>query len=753
MNTPNTDPKKSTTDDNHLGISFNEIHSDEDHEAVAAATTEVTPPHTPHNDSHLTNHDDVFNVKKAFESDDLETGTIVSDHRRRRTTFGENIGAAFREWWGSTQETIHNTLDTLPGSEPDEVSVVGKAELRADIVKEAATNANFAPKDDHEAVIEKIHTYKQDVARARGTAFTIKEPSPQDKAKGNWSHTLYEDTEATQPPQATLEALESISDLREITIAPDVPRAVTKNVPVPKVSMPVPPPPTPRAPVEKNIPQPPIAAKPLPVVVPAALPSPESHTEKAIPAPVPPALRPAPKEAAPPQKPLPPPPPSKHRNITVNALPHTENENGLKTPFVSHKTFATKKPASSVFSSFQKLFETKPEIAKYTPPVVAAPATPKAVTPPSVPKSKSPVPVALPVAAAKSPTPVWSSTLIPASPNAQKPAQDPRVEVVSPIITHTVVPQSVPAPVVPKREESPLSPPPAPVPHRETPVAPITPPPIIQTPIPVPVPPSPPPAPQQEFRTQRSGVTPQKQKVEKNKPEQTPTYVAAPPNDTVRNISRYAILLGIAVFGVTLAVIASLYFNVFTKSEEPLSVPIQVPTFFSTKSQAAIPLEGDRVTFFAALREKIQNENEITQVYPTLVDAGTTRTATTEEVLRFLAIQLDTKTQRALSNTVMIGGVMTTKNEPFIVLQSYNFDVLFSGLLRWESFMYADLALLLGTPRTPQGSFVDAVRNNASTRILYDTEGTEILLYSFINQNTVVITTSGAALAKIITQF
>ncbi len=66
--------------------------------------------------------------------------------------------------------------------------------------------------------------------------------------------------------------------------------------------------------------------------------------------------------------------------------------------------------------------------------------------------------------------------------------------------------------------------------------------------------------------------------------------------------------------------------------------------------------------------------------------------------------------------------------------------------------MQADLAPLFGTPQgVPR--FTDAVRDNKSIRILYDSAGTEILLYSFIDKNTVVITTSGEALARLITQF
>jgi hypothetical protein len=65
---------------------------------------------------------------------------------------------------------------------------------------------------------------------------------------------------------------------------------------------------------------------------------------------------------------------------------------------------------------------------------------------------------------------------------------------------------------------------------------------------------------------------------------------------------------------------------------------------------------------------------------------------------------------------------------------------------------YEDFFPLFGEEKQSAQFFRDAVRGNNSTRILYAEDGREILLYSFINQRTVVITTSSEALSRIITE-
>ena len=129
------------------------------------------------------------------------------------------------------------------------------------------------------------------------------------------------------------------------------------------------------------------------------------------------------------------------------------------------------------------------------------------------------------------------------------------------------------------------------------------------------------------------------------------------------------------------------------------------------------------------------------------------RDATAQEFFGHLKTTLMPRAIRALHAEFIIGSITTTKNEPFILIRSDNFDTLFAGLLAWEPSMQQELAPLFGTAQGENTAFTDAVQNNKSIRILRNTDDEETLLYSFINERTVIITTSSDALSKLIGRF
>lgn len=227
-------------------------------------------------------------------------------------------------------------------------------------------------------------------------------------------------------------------------------------------------------------------------------------------------------------------------------------------------------------------------------------------------------------------------------------------------------------------------------------------------------------------------------------------------NNTARRIFKWIILFCIALLGASLAFFASTHFNIFEKSS-PTPTPtageetfIIIPKIFETDAQAALSLPLDKSTFLADLTSKIQRTSQgISQFYP-VVDIGSERrAATSEEIFTLLNTHLSNTTIRSLSDIMVLGSVSTSKNEPFLVLQSSRFDILFSGFLEWEHYLQSDLSPLFGD-KISREKYTDATIANKSVRILKDAEGNEILLYAFLDQTTVIITTSRAALTKIL---
>jgi hypothetical protein len=88
--------------------------------------------------------------------------------------------------------------------------------------------------------------------------------------------------------------------------------------------------------------------------------------------------------------------------------------------------------------------------------------------------------------------------------------------------------------------------------------------------------------------------------------------------------------------------------------------------------------------------------------------------------------------------------------QPFIILKTDSYNNALSGLAAWEPTMANDLATLinLGT-NSPQPAFQSVAIENVDVRELDDASGDPILMYALPDNQTIVITTSEAALREI----
>lgn len=119
-------------------------------------------------------------------------------------------------------------------------------------------------------------------------------------------------------------------------------------------------------------------------------------------------------------------------------------------------------------------------------------------------------------------------------------------------------------------------------------------------------------------------------------------------------------------------------------------------------------------------------------------------------------------------------------NEPFLFLTIAEFDNTFDGMLRWEEKIFEDFKAIsnLSTPTAPTaptettetassstsisttpvstgpvGGFQDLVIRNKDTRVLRDNLGTIVLLYSFLDERHLVITTKEETFREILNRF
>ncbi len=118
---------------------------------------------------------------------------------------------------------------------------------------------------------------------------------------------------------------------------------------------------------------------------------------------------------------------------------------------------------------------------------------------------------------------------------------------------------------------------------------------------------------------------------------------------------------------------------------------------------------------------------------------------------------------RSFSDKYMLGFYKKNRVEIFLILKPTFFENVFADMLVWEEYIAKDLSPLFisplsrisiiknkdDSPRISRSNFQDKIIENKDTRILYNSLGEIILLYSFVDKKTLIITTSKEALIEI----
>lgn len=138
----------------------------------------------------------------------------------------------------------------------------------------------------------------------------------------------------------------------------------------------------------------------------------------------------------------------------------------------------------------------------------------------------------------------------------------------------------------------------------------------------------------------------------------------------------------------------------------------------------------------------------------------------------FLALVAPDIPQNLLSTinpTYLLGVHVYNDNQPFLIMNVDSYEQAYAGMLAWEPTMQQDLSPLFDytpavhipeqgvattTPPTQfiQTGFVDSIVENHDARVLQNSTGDISFLWTFIDRNTLVITTNDATLREIISR-
>lgn len=149
----------------------------------------------------------------------------------------------------------------------------------------------------------------------------------------------------------------------------------------------------------------------------------------------------------------------------------------------------------------------------------------------------------------------------------------------------------------------------------------------------------------------------------------------------------------------------------------------------------------------------------IKNIVPTIGPTGEKTRVNALSFLEAIGAQVPDTFGRSLENDFMLGVYHFDLSHPFLVLRGTARDYMLTGMLEWEPYMVEDLELLFAINTENENaylvsqSFSSAIIQNRDTRAVKNSEGDVILFYSFLDQNTVIITRDPKTLVEAVRRF
>lgn len=156
------------------------------------------------------------------------------------------------------------------------------------------------------------------------------------------------------------------------------------------------------------------------------------------------------------------------------------------------------------------------------------------------------------------------------------------------------------------------------------------------------------------------------------------------------------------------------------------------------------------------------------QVFFTKKTGTSTRTLiSSQEFLRTVAPEAPGALLRTLDEPFMIAIHVFEGNQPLLMFKADSYEQAFSGMIAWEETMQEELSpLFTRTPRpkapgdtTPDAAiqflssrFVDRIVDNRDTRVIEDARGNILLLWTFLDRATILITTNEYTLREVVSR-
>ena len=233
-------------------------------------------------------------------------------------------------------------------------------------------------------------------------------------------------------------------------------------------------------------------------------------------------------------------------------------------------------------------------------------------------------------------------------------------------------------------------------------------------------------------------------------------FVATVKSERTKKIATY--VLGLLLLGLG----GALLYYVLSKENTFVNTDLQESLIFAEQT-SSIDTTGRSTAEVRGLFEKEREKastliGSIVEIRPTKIislpeNKTEVKTLTTEEFFQAFKLNPPVRLARALEPKFMLGLNTLSQNEPFLIFKITSYEIAFSDMLDWEKNMENDMSgffrpksdfLKTSTtsPPSDSGTFKDSVFKNIDSRELKNDAGKTLLIYTFPNKNTLIISTN-----------
>jgi len=247
-------------------------------------------------------------------------------------------------------------------------------------------------------------------------------------------------------------------------------------------------------------------------------------------------------------------------------------------------------------------------------------------------------------------------------------------------------------------------------------------------------------------------IAEQKKKIEHNEPTYTEPEVRAKKPGGGGSLFVIFGILALIVGGV---ILGAMYF-LQTETDTTLGSSVEKTLIsYTDKKEVALSTLNAQALATSLLQEKATYQAAANSVLYTKFSQGGTVILNTT-LFQTIAINAGDALKRNIEDG-MVGVYSFDTTELFFVLKPDDFGIVYSGMLDWESALGSDMSLFFPLLQKHLESnpsvFTDETYKNKDVRVIRNENGAIILLYGFIDKDTLVITANERVFEAILNRY